>query len=203
MPEEARPRILVLNGSLGGSRGNTASMLERTLGILRRRADADVCTLIDEPDIGAVLPRFAAADAFLFATGVYWDSWGSPLQRFFEEATASEGTDLWMGKPAALIVTMHAVGGKAVLSRLMGVLNSFGAYVPPMGGMTYSLANQLSARSGVTEDLADLWCEEDLDVVTHNLVEAACGTRRWRAWLVDRLDPRRQWMPWPSAEPTP
>jgi multimeric flavodoxin WrbA len=202
--QNRRPRVLVLNGALGGKGGNTASMLERTIKILRPHADVDVVTLVDEPDVSIILPRFDAADAFLLATGVYWDSWGSPLQRFFEEATASEGTELWMGKPAAVIVTMHAVGGKAVLSRLMGVLNSFGAYVPPMSGMVYSLANQLSSRPGngaELEDLMDLWCEEDLDVVCHNLVEAIQGTRRWKAWEVDRQDPRRQWMPWPTTDP--
>ena len=39
----------------------------------------------------------AEADGFVFATGTYWDSWGSPLQKFLEETTAFEGTSVWLG----------------------------------------------------------------------------------------------------------
>lgn len=189
-----RSRVLVLNGALGGGAGNTAVMLRRATRALGERAEVDVCTLADEPDASAALARVATADALLVATGVYWDSWGSPLQRFFEEATPTEGTATWLGKPAGALVTMHSVGGKAVLSRLMGVLNTLGAYVPPMGGMVFSLANQLALAHAGDDDAADLWCEDDLDVVCHNLLEATEGTKRWRAWGVDRRDARRRWM---------
>lgn len=66
---QQQARLLVLDGSLGGRRGETARVAERALAILRRQAAVEVCTLLDEPDVESVLPRVMAADAFLFATG--------------------------------------------------------------------------------------------------------------------------------------
>jgi chromate reductase len=163
--------------------------------MLEHDAFVDVVSLADGAASHDVLERARDADGLLFATGVYWDSWGSPLQRFFEDASASEGTEVWLGKPAALIVTMHSVGGKAVLSRLMGVLNTFGMWVPPMAAMVYSFVNELAVASRPDDALTgDLWSGGDLPVVCHNLLTAVAGDRAWRSWAVDRQDPRRRWL---------
>jgi chromate reductase len=177
------PRILLLNGALGGRTGNPAHVLERLAGLFAP-ADVRIHHLAEDP---AAIPLVAEADAVVLATGTYWDSWGSPLQRFLEEATPTEGTAVWLGKPVAVLVTEHAVGGKGVLSRLKGVMSTFGALVPPMSGLVLS---RMAHESG----FADAWCMADLEVIAHNLLEAVRGGRSWRTWPVDRTDPHTRWL---------
>lgn len=189
-----KPKVLVINGSLGGSKGNTARLLEPLLGALEPRAELQVLHLAEPWSIGAVEANLNEAVAFVFATGTYWDSWGSPLQRFFEEATGSEATATWVGKPAACIVSMHSVGGKEVVSRLQGVLSTLGCVIPPMTGFAYSLAGHLALQGEEGEEFAeDLWHTEDLGVVAHNLLLATQARSPWRTWQVDRRDPTRLW----------
>lgn len=198
------PRILVVNGSLGGARGNTGALLDSLLAEVRAGALADqaptldILALADGFDPHELPPRLEAADAFVFATGVYWDSWGSPLQRFLEEVTATEAGDAWLGKPAAVLVTEHSVGGKSVLSRLQGVLGTLGCLIPPMSGMVYSMANHLALRGERSEFHDDLWQRGDFRVIARNLLAAWAfsgqGEPRWRAWPVDSQDARRRWV---------
>ncbi|WP_261387957.1 NAD(P)H-dependent oxidoreductase [Chitinophaga pinensis] len=44
------------------------------------------------PSIREVYDLLAACDAFLVISGVYWNNWSSPLQRFIEVTTAFENT---------------------------------------------------------------------------------------------------------------
>lgn len=186
----ALPRILLLNGSLGGAEGNSGALLELAARRLARKAELFRIDLSREPAFAPHAKAVRRADAFVLATGTYWDSWGSPLQRFLEEATPSEGSRAWLGKPAAVLVTMHSVGGKGVLSRLQGVLNTFGALIPPMTGLVVSRAGQAALARG--ED-PDLWRPDDLAVVCGNLL-AALGRGRYRAWPVERARPPRRWL---------
>lgn len=194
-----RPHLVLLNASLAGHDGNTAAAFAAIRKRLARRASVTVLTLAngsaDEPalrftDIQSTL---AEADGFLFGTGVHWDAWSSILQRFLEDSTPSEGTRLWLGKPAAVLVSEHSTGGKGVLSRLQGVLVTFGCTIPPMSGLVISKASQIAARHDA-EAACDFWTSGDLPVVCHNLVEAAAGTHRWRAWDVDREDFSKRWI---------
>jgi NAD(P)H-dependent FMN reductase len=197
----ARPRITVINASLGGRTGNTGGVLAHLEKYLEPHANLHRLVLRDEPNpeaSGHLLRQLEEADAFVIATGTYWDSWGSLLQRFLEEATESEGTSLWLGKPVAALVTMHAVGGKQVLSTLQGVLGTMGCLLPPMSGMVYSLSNHLAlqarGKDGKTSDFAeDLWQLRDLEVIGHNLLEAVRGRHEWKSWPVDAGDARRRW----------
>jgi chromate reductase len=119
---------------------------------------------------------------FVFATGTYWDSWGSPMQRFLERATRFEGGPVWLGKPAAVVVTMHSADGKGVLSRLQGVLCTLGCQIPPMSGMVYSLATHLAIRRADAEPsvpYADFWQIDDFDTLCHNLLRARRPARAW------------------------
>jgi chromate reductase len=231
---QTRPRILILNASLAGAAGNTAAALEILRAALVRGKKVEVreVTLVgdDGGESGSrdaasekrvkgfaeVRVELARADAFVFGTGTHWDSWSSVLQRFLEDATATEGTQLWLGKPAACVVTEHSVGGKGVLSRLQGVLVTLGCAVPPMSGVVLSKAAQMAgvgkAAGGglphgggrgargvhslalVATGAEDFWGVDDLKIVAHNLVEAANGTRRWKAWPVDREDFAKRWM---------
>ncbi len=191
-----RPRILILNAALAGAEGNTARWLARA------RADLAAAAVLDEAVLAGpgaetfagLEPRLRAADGFWLATGTHWDGWSSVLQRFLEEATPAECTDLWLGKPAAVLVTEHSVGGKGVLSRLQGVLVTLGCCLPPCSGVVLSRSALLARRHepGAAEDF---WGADDLGVVARNLVLAA-GRRRtdWLAWPVDRQDFNRVWV---------
>lgn len=203
------PRILILNAALAGGEGNTAVALEKLRRALARggKVEVRVVVLAGENDgaredaesgvksFAEVKAGLAWAEGFAIGTGTHWDSWSSVLQRFLEEATESEGTKLWLGKPAACVVTEHSVGGKGVLSRLQGVLVTLGCMVPPMSGVVLSKSTQMAMeRKGAKTGAEDFWCADDLKIVAHNLVEAVKGARRWKAWPVDREDFAKRWM---------
>lgn len=196
-------KVVVLNGSLGGEHGNTGTVLRVLLSYLRPHCEVEMIQLATDTRTAADLtPTLDSADGFVFATGTYWDSWGSPLQRFFEQATPLEATGVWLGKPAAVLVTMHSVGGKGILSRLQGVLSTLGLLLPPMSGLVYSLACHVALAEGSARpDVADFWHLRDCEVIAHNLLEAAMGGHNWQAWKVDRTEPERLWMKCDGACP--
>jgi chromate reductase len=194
-----RPRVLLLNASLAGEGGNSARLLAD---VRRRLAGAEVevveAVLTGEraETFGSLEPVLRGCDALVIATGTHWDSWSAPLQKFLEEATPTEASALWMGKPVAVLVTEHSTGGKGVLSRLQGVLVTFGCLIPPLSGLVLSQAAQL-ARSHVPDTAAvdDFWSPADLEVVVHNLLAAARAPGiGWRAWAVDRKNFGRPWL---------
>lgn len=196
-PSAGLPRVLVLNAALGGDAGNTARALALLAGHLAGRAEVERAALAGPAarDFAALAPALRSADAIVIGTGVHWDSWSSALQKFLEDATPAEATALWVGKPAAVVVTEHSVGGKAVLSRLQGVLATLGCELPLFSGVVLSQAAQL-ARAGHPSGGAadDLWSPEDLAVVAHNLAHAAARrSAAWRAWPVDRRDYAAVW----------
>jgi NAD(P)H-dependent FMN reductase len=187
-------QILIVNGSLGGGSGNTARALAQ---FSRHLSPASVVTCHLSDGVIPTAADFSKADGYLFSSGVYWDSWGSPMQKFFELVTPLEGDPCWFGKPAACLVTMHSVGGKEVLSRMQGVLNTFGLYTPPMSALAYSLANQVALRVGedAGSHVDDLWSLGDLEIVAKNLATAASAPRlKWKSWPVDRANPQRIWL---------
>ena len=114
----SKRRVLVLNAALNGREGNTAVLLRRAMKSLSPAVEVTECVLAETPAYADVREGLLAADAFVIGTGTHWDSWSHLLQKFLEDGTLDEGTPVWLGKPAAVLVTMHSVGGKAVLSRL-------------------------------------------------------------------------------------
>jgi chromate reductase len=187
-----RPRLLLLNASLAGPAGNSARLLALLAPRLAPHADLHHVTLAgpDAATFATLEPTLRSSDAFVFATGTHWDSWSSPLQKFLEDATPAEASALWLGKPAAVLVTEHSTGGKGVLSRLQGVLLTLGCTLPPLTGLVLSHAAQLARQNTPAGGAADdLWQPADLDIVAHNLLAAALPPRpAYRAWPVDRTD---------------
>jgi len=185
------PKILIINGGLGGKMGNTAAVLKYFNKTLEKRCQTKIIHLQEE----RFRTDLSLYDGFVFATGTYWDGWGSPLQVFFEHITHLEATDAIFGKPAAAIVTMHSMGGKSVLSRLQGVLNTFGFYIPPMSAMVYSMMNHIIIKSAPDNSfIEDVWGLEDLNIVANNLTEACLETNQWQRWEVDTKPAERRWI---------
>jgi multimeric flavodoxin WrbA len=175
-------RVLIVNGALGGRGGNTAELLAFAEDALGKRVEVAHLDLSREPSLERIVAEAEAADGFLFGSGTYWDSWGSPMQRFFEETAATEGETMWLGKPAGAIVTAHAVGAKGVLSRLLGILNVYGMMIPPMAGMTYTHATHVAYPHANQTLKNELWSLADIEVIANNIVEAIDGTNRWLQW---------------------
>lgn len=185
-------QILILNGSIHGDSGNCGLLIRE----LRRRHKEIQWVLVNlhKSSYGpGLIQKIKRADAILCMSGTYWDSWGSPLQKFLEEATDLEARPEILGKPMGVCVLMHSVGGKAVLSRLQGVFSTMGFMIPPMSGMAYSLSGQLALKSK-NAHAKDFWCVEDLDVIVENLKIAAKAKVAWQTWPVDRKNFRKKWV---------
>lgn len=184
-------KILVLNGSPSGKKGNCARFVSALPKL--KGAKLSVVHLASEGYSSKLKKEIAKADGYIFVTGTYWDSWGSPLQKLLEDMTDLEGTEAVMGKPAAVFVLMHSVGGKGVLSRLQGVLSTFGCLIPPMSGMVYSLVSDIALQKK-NSHAADFWQKEDAELILLNLIKASEIKIDWADWPVDKKDPRRLWL---------
>lgn len=176
------PNVLIVNGSLGGNTGNTAELLALAEERLADKVTVTHLELLREPTLDRILEAASRADAFLFGTGTYWDSWGSPLQRFLEMTAHTEGMPYWFGKPVGVIVTAHAVGSKSVLSRLLGVLNVYGMMIPPLAGLAYTWVNEAALATAPEHLQRELWTPNDIEVVCHNLLEMLEGGHDWKSW---------------------
>ena len=185
-------KILILNGSVHGATGNSALLIKK-LQKMHKEIEWDVVHLNKTSHSKKLVNRIEKADALLFLTGTYWDSWGSPLQKFLENITHLEGDPSIVGKAAGACVLMHSVGGKEVLSRLQGVLSSMGFLIPPMSGIAHSLSGQLALQRS-SKHADDFWSLDDMDVVIENLKVAAHGKSKWATWPVDRKNFRKNWL---------
>jgi multimeric flavodoxin WrbA len=191
------PQLLFINGSRHGTKGQSQFFIEH---LKKQEAGAwsfEQLTLSEEKNKKNWEQKISKAQAFVFLTGTYWDSWGSPLQYFLEETTDWETSALWLGKPAAVLISMHSVGGKSVLSRLQGVLNTLGLSLPPLTGFAYSLAGHLAQQSDNLH-LPDLWSMDDLKIVMHNLKIATNffhdNNAKFKAWPVDKENFEAPWL---------
>lgn len=189
------PHVVIFNGSPSGVSGNTAVILGAAEESLNKAGTTvsymDLCR---NPSLERITEEAKKADAFIFGTGTYWDSWGSPMQRFFEETAATEGEDIWVGKPAGVIVTAHAVGGKGILSRLFGILNVYGMMIPPYSGICYTYVNHHALQTAPDGLRAELWKFEDVGVVCHNVLEALKSGKDWKSWGCAKVGGVEKWL---------
>lgn len=188
-------KILIVNGSLGGSNGNSNEVINEVKKYLNKNNQIEIRELyLNQNNYKNNLKDILDwPDGFVFTSGTYWDSWGSPLQIFLENCTEFEGSDVFFKKPASVIITMHSVGGKEVLSRLQGVLNTMGLLIPPMSGMVYALSTHLALKTQ-TSFAFDFWSMDDIEIIVHNLLEATKLTGNYHTWNVDKKDPTRRWL---------
>ena len=179
---------MLLNGSLRGTDGNTARLLQRAALALpvTWRADA-LCLAEYAGTVEALAERLLSADAFLIGSGVYWGSWGSPLQRFLEVITSYELSKCFLGKPAGAVISADSVGGLDVAQRLLGAFSLLGCLLPPLSSVVLSRA-ACAATAADPEANRDVWQREDLEVVVQNLVLAQGLTSApWATWPVRKL----------------
>jgi len=174
--------ILLVNGSLGGATGNTAELLALAEDAIAPHAQVTHLELVRQPTMDRILNAVENADGFLFGTGTYWDSWGSPMQTFLEMTAHTEGEDIWVGKPAGIIATAHAVGAKGIVSRLMGVLNVYGLVFPPFAGMAFTWANAVALPHASEHLKNELWKPGDVEVIAHNILEYLRRGSDWKHW---------------------
>lgn len=197
--------LCILNASPSGKRGNCAKVIQKQTAFLKKNKISFLVIHLAEYKTAAKLKKLFKllhnSSSFLFVTGTYWDSWGSPLQVFLEQATPFEGTSLFVGKPAGVVVLNHSVGGKEVLSKLQGVLNTLGCLIPPFSGLVYGLNTQLALKSPSTSaqmHAADFWSLSDLSVILQNISEAvnefSTTKKTWAVWPVDRKNFRKVWV---------
>jgi multimeric flavodoxin WrbA len=128
-----------------------------------------------------------AADALLVGSGVYWGSWGSPLQRFLEVISAYELSPCFLGKPVGAALTVDSVGGLDVAQRLLGAFSLMGCIVPPLSTLIVSrvgcVATQVNPQAN-----DDVWQIDDLNVVVQNLALArSLSGVPWATWPVRKL----------------
>lgn len=196
--------ILLINGALGGRVGNTAMLLKKIKRMILKNHDNVKVKIIHlHPSFcwNSVKRNIKRADALIFSTGTYWDSWGSSMQQLFEKMTVLEGSKYLVGKPAAAIVTMHSVGGKEVCSRILGNLVSLGCMIPPFAGFAYSYADHVAhkTRTSGRRLLDDVWHIQDLQSLLNNLVKAASVETKpeyevWDFLDTTAFDPTTVWL---------
>jgi chromate reductase len=184
--------ILIINGSLRGGAGNSGAVAKQAVQVLNElQQQATVLTLTDPlPTIREVYELLAGCDGFLVITGIYWNNWSSPLQRFIEITTAFENTPAFFGKPVACAVTMDSVGGIEVAARLQAVFGGLGCWSPPCSTVVLSRTGQEAIEASAGDDNDpnnDVWRMDDLQIVLQNLATAAAM-------------PRHNWIAWPHTE---
>lgn len=178
-------RLLVVNGSIRGGEGNTGELLDIACkalpaGIERR----ELVLATYDGSVEALAEEIRAAHGLLVGTGVYWGSWGSPLQRFLEVMTGFETSDLFVGKPVGVVVTMDSVGGFDVAERLLGVFTTLGCFAPPL---TMLVVSRLATELREVDGNEDVWQLDDADALVQNLVLAMnADAVAWRSWPVVR-----------------
>lgn len=184
---------MILNAGLGGSGGNSQIVAEHCSQLLRALGVPHETLVLRDAAPGALSSALERAERLVFVSGTYWGGFSSLLQQAFEELTPSEASDLWLGKPAAVLVTAHQVGAQSVLFRLQGVLVTFGCLVAPLSGVVISKVGE-ALRQRAPELCGDVWGLEDVATALHNLLAAPFTPRAFRAWPVDREHYGDRWL---------
>lgn len=191
--------VLIVNAGLAGSAGNSQVVVSYCERWLRGRS-VDVRTLtLRGAALEEVRASLAAARSLVLVSGTYWGGCSSVLQEVLERLTPTEASELWLGKPAAVLVTAHQVGAQEVLFRLQGVLVSLGCLLPPLSGVAISRVAEQLLRAAPGSS-SDVWNLRDVDIALHNLLACHIPEAAWRVWDVDRHDYDARWLELPASD---
>jgi hypothetical protein len=185
--------VLIINAGLAGAQGNSQVVAERCADLLRELGVPHETLLLQGAAPGAARAALARAERLVVISGTYWGGFSSLLQQLFEELTPTETSELWLGKPAAVLVTAHQVGAQSVLFRLQGVLVCFGCLIPPLSGVVISKVGE-ALRQRAPELCDDVWGLEDVATALSNLLAAPLTPGVFRAWPVDREHFAERWL---------
>ena len=185
--------VLILNAGLGGSGGNSEVVARRCAELLGALGVPHECLVLRDAAPGSARAALERAQRLVFVTGTYWGGFSSLLQQLLEELTPTEASELWLGKPAAVLVSAHQVGAQSVLFRLQGVLVTLGCLVAPMSGIVISKVGE-ALRARAPELCDDVWGLEDVATALHNLLAVPFTPRAFRAWPVDREHYAEKWL---------
>jgi NAD(P)H-dependent FMN reductase len=183
---------LILNTGLAGRAGNSQVLAAHAAEVLRQRGAEHESIVLRDATAAEVRSALARAERLVFVSGTYWGGFSSLLQHVLEELTPSEGSSLWLGKPAAVLVTAHQVGAQSVLWRLQGLLVTFGCCIPPMSGVVISKVGE-ELRRRAPELCRDVWSLEDVATALDNLLAMPCSSS-FRAWPVDSEHYAERWL---------
>jgi NAD(P)H-dependent FMN reductase len=192
-------KLIIINGSIRGMAGNSGKIVSQGLSYLNalENVTATVLTLTDEmPSIDETCSLLTQQDAFLVVTGNYWNSYGSPLQRFIEVMTAFEHTPCFFGKPVACAVSMDSVGGVDIAARIHAVFSGLGCWSPPCSTIILSRVGleAIAATQNQADDPnEDVWRLDDLQIVLQNLVLASSIKSDWSSWPFKKLNLEGPW----------
>lgn len=181
-----------MNAGLAAARGNSAVVARRAAELLSDRGEPHELLVLEQVDIAELMAQLRRAARLVFVTGTYWGGISSRLQAALEQLTPTEGGPLWLGKPAAVLVTAHQVGGQSVLWRLQGVLVTLGCSLPPMSGVVVTKVGE-GLRQRAPELCADVWGLDDIAIALHNLLAAPLSPS-YRAWPTDAEHYAERWL---------
>lgn len=185
-------KILIINAGLSGSQGNCGQVTS----ILSRFFEKDEVKIVhlkNKYRFGNLRKLLQQSEGVIFITGTYWDSWSHHMQKLLEDMTPLECNPHIIGKPCLAVVCMHSVGGKGVLTRLQGVLNTFGFVIPPLGGIVLSLAAQLAGKTR-SPHKKDFWSLSDLATAIDNFKKISDLQIQFSSWPVDRKNFKSKWI---------
>lgn len=184
--------ILVVNGSLHGNLGNCQKIVDHIIKQTKELKISSIDLLNSSKE--KIESELNSADAFIFISGTYWESWGSPLQKFFEDFTYLETTSTFMGKPAGCVVLSHSTGGRGVLSRILVNLNLFGCILPPLSGLEISFVGQEALTYSKDHSLKeDIWSIKDIDLLIKNIGSCLDKSYSFESWPIDTGDFKKVW----------
>jgi hypothetical protein len=69
-----------------------------------------------------------------------------------------------------------------------------GFLIPPMSGMTYSLASHLAIKKSRNPHQDDFWEIDDIGRILHNFSLSLEVQIPWKSWPVDRKNFRKLWL---------
>ena len=187
-----KPKILILNGSIHGAMNNCGELIKQ---IKKEFPEVDLLVSHLKTEKPRETKRkLAKAQAILVISGVYWESWGHPLQIFLERFTDLEATNYFVGKPLGAIVLCHSVGGKSVLSKILANFNLFGCLIPPFAGMELSLVAQMALDSKKqNQHKEDIWSFNDVSLIIENIV-LSIKPNIYKKWATDNKNFRKRWI---------